>query len=150
MRLGPLPNGRGSDLVFTRSLRTSGWCVSHSAATRQERTPRLLGRGAVRLPECYGWLAGFALTSVAVAYLGYSIGVANIRMLPFAHGALVLLACYELGTLLAGNTTPGTIARPSLVAGLIVLMIAFAVWQVDYLPSWVRWNLNGLERAPST
>ena len=94
------------------------------------------------------WLAGFGLVSVLLFELGYSLGIADIRILPFAHGCLVLLGCWELGSWISSRRTPDQVARPVVLAGAIVAIGAFAVWHVDYVPGWVRWTFGGLERTP--
>ena len=103
---------------------------------------RVLRRTADAGAVC--WLAAFAVAMLGMYAAGFSLGVVDVRFLPFFHGALLLLACWEAGSWL-------DTLRPSLVPAaaslVIVAIVASAARQVTYLPDWVRWNFNGMERT---
>jgi hypothetical protein len=105
---------------------------------------RLVLREHPLLGEGQAWLLAFATTLFAAYELGYSLGVVDVRFLPMLHGALLLAGCWELGTWM---TLAREGLRPALAAAIIVLISTAAVLGVHYVPSWARWNLNGMERT---
>jgi hypothetical protein len=88
------------------------------------------------------WLAGFAAALFAVYRLGYSLGVVDVRFLPMMHGALLLAGAWEAGAWIELSRPAW---RRAYAAATIVVISAFAIASVAYLPSWARWNLRGME-----
>ena len=108
-----------------------------------------------------GFLLVVGLAAIVLYELAYSFGMQNIRMLPFAHGAVVLLGSWQLGAWLewragspagalpaAADAAGAAASWPLRTAAIMGLMCAWALWQADFVPAWARWNLNGLERTP--
>lgn len=90
------------------------------------------------------WLVAFAAVLLIVYELGYSLGVVDVRFLPMMHGALLLAGCFELGVWIAAAATAW---RPVLASASIAAVTAAAILGVRYVPSWVRWNMEGMERT---
>ncbi|MGH7556590.1 MAG: 6-pyruvoyl-tetrahydropterin synthase-related protein, partial [Gemmatimonadota bacterium] len=105
---------------------------------------RLLSRDRPALAPGQAWLMGFAAVLFVFYRLGFSLGVVDVRFLPMMHGAILLAGCYELGAWIA-LAKPDR--RPALAAAVIILVSTAAVAAVEYVPSWVRWNMSGMERT---
>lgn len=101
-------------------------------------------RGARQVESGRIWLAAFAASMIGLYAAGFSLGVVDVRFLPFFQGALILLACWELGRWL--SALPERIA-PFVTSAVIVAIAASAVPPVTYVPDWVRWNFNGMEQT---
>ncbi len=106
---------------------------------------RLLSRSRPALSPGQAWLVGFAAVLFVFYWLGFSLGVVDVRFLPMMHGAILLAGCYELGAWVA---TARPDRQPALVAAVVILASTAAVLAVEYVPSWVRWNMGGMERTP--
>ncbi|MGH7570486.1 MAG: 6-pyruvoyl-tetrahydropterin synthase-related protein [Gemmatimonadota bacterium] len=105
---------------------------------------RLISRRRPILAPGQAWLIGFAAVLFVFYRLGFSLGVVDVRFLPMMHGAILLAGCYELGAWIA-LARPGW--RSALAAAVIVLVSTAALAAVEYVPSWVRWNMGGMERT---
>ena len=90
------------------------------------------------------WLLAVAAALFVVYRLGYSLGVVDVRFLPLVHVALLLAGCFELGVWIA---LAAPARRPLLTAACIVMISTGAILGVQYVPSWVRWNMGGMERT---
>lgn len=92
--------------------------------------------------------AGYLLFGLAVSCVAFAsatrIGVPDIRFLPFAQFLLVLLAV----DLVARGLS--RVPYPALPALALVLAIVAAVdASVGFIPGWIRWNYEGIERKPA-
>ena len=87
------------------------------------------------------WLLAFAIALFAVYKLGYSLGVVDVRFLPMMQGALLLAGCFELGAWIA---LAAPARRPLLAAAGIAAISTVTILGVRYVPSWVRWNMGGM------
>jgi len=81
-----------------------------------------------------------ALVATALAAAGPSLGVIDVRFLPFAQLALVLTGCAGLGLLLAGARS-----RAPLALALTILALVWADSGSKYLRYWAEYNYAGLE-----
>jgi hypothetical protein len=105
---------------------------------------RLATRRGTALAPGQVWLVAFAMALFVVYKLGYSLGVVDVRYLPMMHGALLLAGCFELGAWIA---LAGPARRPLLAAACIAAISAVTMLGVRYVPSWVRWNMGGMDRT---
>ena len=83
----------------------------------------------------------------AIALLGFSLatslGLVDIRFLPFAQIMLVLLGAVGWGRLLS------RLPRPNLwLAGFCAGIIALALTRAAAVDSWIQWNYSGMESKP--
>ena len=83
----------------------------------------------------------------AMALLGFSLatslGLVDIRFLPFAQIMLVLLGAVGWGRLLSRSS------RPNLWLALFcAAVIALALTRACALDAWIRWNYSGMESKP--
>ena len=92
-----------------------------------------------RRPVLY-LLFGFLMSVVAFVN-ATSLGLPDVRFVPFAQFLLLLLAADLLGRGLARLPLA---ALPALALALLTL--AGVDWFMGFIPSWVRWNYEGVER----
>jgi len=83
----------------------------------------------------------------AMALLGFSLattlGLVDIRFLPFAQIMLVLLGAVGWGRLLS------RLPRPNLwLAAFCAAVIALTLTRACAIDSWIRWNYSGMESKP--
>jgi hypothetical protein len=90
------------------------------------------------------WLTVFSVAMLGMYAAGYSLGVVDVRFLPFFQGGLLLLACWTAGSWLESLRLS---IAPAVISLLTAAIVASAVLQVTYLPDWVRWNFNGMENT---
>jgi tetratricopeptide (TPR) repeat protein len=146
----PLLGRRGAGGQGPRRIapRTDGALAESPPATDPQGSARR------RVEPAERWLLAFCAAMLALWVLGYSLGVVDVRFLPFLHGGLLLLAAWEAGRWIEaagglprrrGRIAPAAL-KPGLVAAAIVAVAVHAVAQVDVLPAWVRWNFSGMER----
>ena len=84
----------------------------------------------------------FGLLVSAAAFGGAnSIGIPDIRFIPFAQLTVLLLALDLLAAFLPRLPAPG-------LPGLALVAVVLGVVQLSagYIPEWVRWNYEGIER----
>lgn len=124
----------------------AGACIGLAAHAR--RIPaffRDFGHGRQCAPE--GGPEGYLWWQCAVAALGFavapSLGLVDIRFLPFAQIFIVMLGAIGWGKVLS------QLPRPNLwVAGFAAAIIALALTKTASLDTWVRWNYAGMEAKP--
>jgi tetratricopeptide (TPR) repeat protein len=85
-------------------------------------------------------LFGFLMSVVAFVN-ATSLGLPDVRFVPFAQFLLLLLAADLVGRGLARLPLA---ALPALACALLTL--AGVDWFMGFIPSWVRWNYEGVER----
>ncbi|MGO9555949.1 MAG: 6-pyruvoyl-tetrahydropterin synthase-related protein [Syntrophobacteraceae bacterium] len=92
-------------------------------------------------PELYlFWQFGIALLGFSMAS---SLGLVDVRFLPFAQIMLVLLGAIGWGRLLS------RLPRPSLwLAVFSAGVVAIALTRVATVDSWIQWNYSGMESKP--
>ncbi len=92
-------------------------------------------------PELYLlWQFGIALLGFGLAA---SLGLADIRFLPFAQIMLVLLGAVGWGRLLS------RLSRPNLWLGVFcAAIIALALTRAPTVDTWIQWNYSGMESKP--
>jgi len=81
------------------------------------------------------------LVSAAAFCAANSVGVPDIRFIPFAQFLLVLLALDLLSTFLPRLPASGLIG-----VALTAATLGFVQVNAGYIPNWVRWNYEGIER----
>ena len=81
--------------------------------------------------------------SVVLYFVSPRLNLVDIRFLAFAQFFLTPLAAVGLGRLLLRLSQPLRHATPVLIG---VMVIAWVVPQVSFLPDWIRWNYEGMER----
>jgi hypothetical protein len=93
-------------------------------------------------------LTAVVLTAVAF-YNATSVGLPEIRFVPFAQFLIVLLALDFVGRflLLAGRLGTLAVALPGLA--LAAGILAYVEGSVGYIPSWIKWNYEGLQKKPT-
>ena len=89
----------------------------------------------------------YLLWQFAVALLGFSLapslGLVDIRFLPFAQIMLVLLGAVGWGRLLS------RLPRPNLwLAGFCAGIVALALTRAAAVDAWIQWNYSGMESKP--
>ncbi|MEW5723053.1 MAG: 6-pyruvoyl-tetrahydropterin synthase-related protein, partial [Thermodesulfobacteriota bacterium] len=92
--------------------------------------------GALR--RAASFLVYLGLVSVVFYFIAFKIGLVDVRFLPTAQVALVLLGAASAGRLLSG-------LRAKELAAL-GLSLAAAVWAANFennISAWVRWNYSG-------
>lgn len=83
--------------------------------------------------------------SVILYFVAPRLNLVDVRFLALAQFFLTLLAAVGLGQLL--TRLPPSLCRA--VPGLIgVMVIVWIVPQQSFIPAWVRWNYEGMERKP--
>jgi len=92
-------------------------------------------------PELYlFWQFGIALLGFSMAS---SLGLVDVRLLPFAQIMLVLLGAIGWGRLLS------RLPRPNLwLAVFSAGVVAIALTRVATVDSWIQWNYSGMESKP--
>jgi hypothetical protein len=88
-------------------------------------------------------LFGVLITVVAF-YNATSAGLPEIRFAPFAQLLVVLLAVDLLARLLLRIPMP-LLPALALAGG----MVAWVESNITYIPSWIRWNYEGIDRKPT-
>jgi hypothetical protein len=87
----------------------------------------------------------YVLFGVAVSACAFfnatSLGLPEIRFVPFAQFLLVILAVDLVARLLGRLPLP---ALPGLA--LVLALIAAVDASITYIPNWIRWNYEGVER----
>ena len=87
----------------------------------------------------------FCAVATTISFLNATaVGLPEIRFVPFVYYMLILLAVDFVARLLS-------FARAAPL-GAIALGVAIAAWthaNTSFIPSWIRWNYEGLERKPS-
>ncbi|MFN8545483.1 MAG: 6-pyruvoyl-tetrahydropterin synthase-related protein [Candidatus Binatia bacterium] len=85
-----------------------------------------------------------AVATTLLFFNATTIGLPEIRFVPFVYLLLILLAVDVAARVLAP-------ARAAHLGGL-ALAVAVAAWahaNTSFTPTWIRWNYEGLERKPS-
>ncbi|MGH7411787.1 MAG: 6-pyruvoyl-tetrahydropterin synthase-related protein, partial [Candidatus Methylomirabilis sp.] len=84
--------------------------------------------------------------SVTLYFVSPRLNLVDVRFLAFAQFFLAPLAAVGLGRLLQARQSQ---LLRLLAAPLIgVLAIAWIAPQVSFIPNWIRWNYEGMERKP--
>lgn len=83
--------------------------------------------------------------SVTLYFVSPRLNLTDVRFLAFAQFFLVLLAAAGLGRFLTG--LPQSFRRAALPV-IAVMTIAWVMPQVSFIPSWIRWNYEGMEHKP--
>jgi hypothetical protein len=102
-------------------------------------------------PADKGWLrVVYYLTypvvlSATLYFVSPRLNLVDVRFLAFAQFFLVLLAAAGLGRFLTRLPQPLMRAVPLVIA---VMTIAWVMPQVSFIPNWIRWNYEGMERTP--
>ncbi len=98
----------------------------------------------------------FGILISAVFFLNATeVGLPEIRFVPFAYVLLLLLALDFLRRVLPLDAARWPDALPLGAAphlGAIALTLAFAGWAASHtrsIPSWIRWNYEGIEKKPA-
>jgi 6-pyruvoyl-tetrahydropterin synthase related domain len=90
------------------------------------------------------WLLAFSIAMAGLYSVGFSVGVVDIRFLPFCQAGFILLACWEVGRWI--DALPHRAILPA-AAAVIVAVTAASAAQMRAVPDWIRWNFNGIERT---
>lgn len=83
--------------------------------------------------------------SVTLYFASPRLNLADVRFLAFAQFFLVLLAAAGLGRFLIRFPQSVRRAAPVVIA---VMTIGWVMPQVSFIPDWIRWNYEGMERTP--
>ncbi|HWR20748.1 MAG TPA: 6-pyruvoyl-tetrahydropterin synthase-related protein, partial [Verrucomicrobiae bacterium] len=83
--------------------------------------------------------------SVTLYFVSPQLNLVDVRFLAFAQFFLVLLAAAGLGRFLIRLPQSLRRAAPPIIA---VLVIAWVMPQVSFIPKWIRWNYEGMEQKP--
>jgi len=83
--------------------------------------------------------------SITLYFVSPRLNLVDVRFLAFAQFFLTLLAAAGLGRFLAQLPQSLRLAAPAVIG---VLVIAWVAPQVSFIPKWVRWNFEGMERKP--
>jgi hypothetical protein len=83
--------------------------------------------------------------SVVLYFVSPRLNLVDVRFLAFAQFFLTLLAAAGLGRFLTQLPQSLRRAAPAVVS---VLIIAWVAPQVSFIPNWIRWNFEGMERTP--
>jgi hypothetical protein len=112
--------------------------VTVGLALRQKRTDREWLR-------VIHYLTYPVVLSVTLYFVSPRLNLVDVRFLAFAQFFLTLLAAAGIGRLL--TRVPQSVRRvaPILVG---VLVIAWVMPQVSFIPNWIRWNYEGMEQKP--
>lgn len=81
--------------------------------------------------------------SVILYFVSPRLNLVDVRFLAFAQFFLTPLAAVGLGRLLMSLSPPLRCASPFLIGAMV---IAWVVPQVSFIPNWIRWNYEGMER----
>lgn len=122
----------------------AGGFLAMRDSTRAASAPwqRVWTVGAEDRPALY--LAVGALATTMLFFSATSLGLPEIRFVPFVYLLLILLAIDVAARVLAPAR-----AAP---LGAIALAFGVAAWahaNTSFIPTWIRWNYEGLERKPS-
>jgi 6-pyruvoyl-tetrahydropterin synthase-like protein/tetratricopeptide repeat protein len=86
----------------------------------------------------------FSLLVAAAAFCAAnSVGVPDIRFIPFAQFVVLLLALDLLSAFLPALPASGL---PGLT--LVAATLGFVQFNAGYIPNWVRWNYEGIQSKP--
>jgi hypothetical protein len=85
-------------------------------------------------------LFGIVVTAIAF-YNATSVGLPEIRFAPFAQFLMILLAV-DLVARLLGHVRAAALPALALAAGTV----AWVNNSVTYIPQWIKWNYEGLEK----
>jgi len=83
--------------------------------------------------------------SVVLYFVSPRLNLADVRFLAFAQLFLTLLAAAGLGSVL--TWLPQSLRRVAPVV-MAALVIAWVMPQVSFIPKWIQWNYEGMERTP--
>jgi hypothetical protein len=83
--------------------------------------------------------------SVVLYFVSPRLNLVDVRFLAFAQFFLTLLAAVGLGRLLIRLPQSLRQAAPVIIG---VMVIAWVAPQVSFIPNWIRWNFEGMERTP--
>src|SRR5574337_413326 len=83
--------------------------------------------------------------SVVLYFVSPQLNLVDVRFLAFAQFFSTLLAAAGLGRYLTQRPRLLRRAAPVVIG---VLVIAWVMPQVSFIPKWVRWNFEGMERKP--
>jgi len=93
-----------------------------------------------RAPGAGRYLLFSLLVSAAAFCAANSVGIPDIRFVPFAQFVVVLLALDLLSAFLPALPAPGL---PGLA--LVAATLGFVQAGAGYIPNWVQWNYEGIE-----
>ena len=83
--------------------------------------------------------------SIVLYFVSPRLNLVDVRFLAFAQFFLTLLAAAGIGRFV--TRLPQSLRRAApVVIGVIV--IAWVMPQVSFIPNWIRWNFEGMERTP--
>ncbi|VUZ84481.1 membrane protein [Candidatus Methylomirabilis lanthanidiphila] len=83
--------------------------------------------------------------SVVLYFVSPRLNLVDVRFLAFAQFFLTLLAAAGLGRVLTRLPQSLRRAAPAVIG---VLVIAWVAPQVSFIPTWIRWNFEGMEQKP--
>jgi len=83
--------------------------------------------------------------SIPLYFLSPRLNLVDVRFVAFAQFFLTLLAAVGLGRFLISLPQSLRYLAPPLLG---IMMIAWIVPQQSFIPDWVRWNYEGMERTP--
>jgi hypothetical protein len=97
-----------------------------------------------RQPAAGHYVVFSLLVGAAAFCAANSVGVPDIRFIPFAQFVVLLLALDLLSALLPALPAAG-------LPGLAIVATTLGVVQLSagYIPNWVKWNYEGVESKPS-
>lgn len=90
------------------------------------------------------YLLTATVLTVVLFFNATAVGLPEIRFVPFVYFLAILLALDLVARLLA--------RIPAAPLAAIALSVGIAAWvqsNVTFIPTWMRWNYEGLERKPS-
>jgi hypothetical protein len=93
-------------------------------------------------------LFGIVVSAISF-YNATSIGLPEIRFVPFAQFLMVLLA---LDLVARPFAIERVAALPALALPGLALVVGILAWvesAIGYIPSWIKWNYSGIESKPS-
>jgi hypothetical protein len=90
------------------------------------------------------YLAFGVLVTVVAFYNATSVGLPEIRFAPFAQFLVVLLALDFLARPLV-LTRAAALPALALIGGIV----AWVESCISFVPSWIRWNYEGIDRKPT-
>ena len=93
-----------------------------------------------RAPGAGRYLLFSLLVSAAAFCAANSVGIPDIRFVPFAQFVVILLALDLLSAFLPALPAPGL---PGLA--LVAATLGFVQAGAGYIPNWVKWNYEGIE-----
>ena len=83
--------------------------------------------------------------SVPLFFVSPYLSLVDVRFLAFAQCFLTLVAAVGLGRLLMRLPRSLPVLAPPLIG---IMMIAWVVPQQSFIPAWIRWNYEGMDRTP--